>query len=489
MAKRSKIILFYIVSALFILLNVYFVIEKETLVVGILPIVLAFVLVAIFKMDKLLLSIVFLTPLSLPLRELFPELSFDMYLPTEPLLVGVLLLFIFKLFENKGFEKKVLTHPVTIVLWFYVGWMFITALTSTMPVVSIKYWLSKTWFLAAFYFLGVFLYRDKKNIYRFLALYCGAFLIVIAYAWVRHFALGFHNTQTAHFVMNPFYKDHTSYGAMLAFFIPFLMGVTFFKGFKGKIRFISGSVLVIFIAALVLSFSRAAWLSLVAGGGVWLIMKLKLRFRPLFITAVSVLAIIFVFQTQILMLLEQNDQESSANLGTHISSMTNITSDASNLERLNRWNCAIRMFEERPIFGWGPGTYMFKYAPFQLTKNRTIISTNSADRGNAHSEYLGPLAESGLLGMISFLLLSIMILYTGIHVYTRAKEKEIKMIVSSAIIGITTYLVHGFLNNFLDTDKASVPFWSCVAIIVIFDFYTKGISIAQPISSQNQDFL
>jgi O-antigen ligase len=116
-----------------------------------------------------------------------------------------------------------------------------------------------------------------------------------------------------------------------------------------------------------------------------------------------------------------------------------------------------------------------------LTKNRTFISTNSADGGNAHSEYLGPLAESGLLGMLSFMVLAAIILIIGIHAYGRSHEKDVRLIIISAIVGLVTYLVHGFLNNFLDTDKASVPFWSFVAIIVVFDLYTKEKEKGLPI--------
>ena len=460
-------------SVLFLVLNLYFVVQRETLIVSFLPIILAIVLVAIIRLDNLLLLVAFLTPLSLPLHNLVEGLSFDMFLPTEPLLFGILILFIFKLAENKGFDRAILKHPISYALYFYLGWMFVTSITSTLPVVSLKFWLSKLWFLAAFYFLGILLFRQKKNIYRFVGLYCGAFIVVIFYAWARHFSYGFNNDQAAHFVMNPFYKDHTSYGAMLAFFIPFLIGLTFSKDYCRRYRLLAGGALLLFSVALVLSYTRAAWLSLVIGAGVWTIIKLKLRFRPLFVTGLSIVAIILVFQTQILMFLERNNQESSSNLETHLSSMTNVSTDASNLERINRWSCAIQMFEEKPIFGWGPGTYMFQYAPFQLTKHRTIISTNSANRGNAHSEYLGPLAESGFLGMISFILLSIIILYTAVHAYTRAKDKEMRLIVLSAIIGLVTYLVHGFLNNFLDTDKASIPFWAFVAMIVVVDLYTK----------------
>ena len=92
--------------------------------------------------------------------------------------------------------------------------------------------------------------------------------------------------------------------------------------------------------------------------------------------------------------------QNTEDFNERIESISNVSSDASNLERFNRWNSAIRMFQERPIQGWGPGTYAFCYAPFQDSKDLTIISTNFGDGGNAHSEYLGPLAEQGLFGML-----------------------------------------------------------------------------------------
>ncbi|HKJ41449.1 MAG TPA: O-antigen ligase family protein [Sunxiuqinia sp.] len=473
LSKQVQIALFYIVSGVFLAINCYYLVSEETLMVNLLPFALAIILLAIMRLDKLLLLVTFFTPISLPLHELVSGLSFDMNLPTEPLLFGVLLLFIFQLAANRGFDKKILKHPISLALYFYLFWMLITTLTSTMPVVSFKFWLSKLWFLAAFYFLGIHLFKDRKNIYRFVGLYCGAFILVIFYAWSRHISYGLTDEQAAHFVMNPFYKDHTSYGAMLAFFIPFLLGLTFSSEYKIRNRILSGITLVLFSAALVFSYTRAAWLSLAVAFIVWLIIKLKIRFRPLFVTGITFVVLIILFQTQVLMFLERNNDQSSSNLATHITSMANVSTDASNLERINRWSSAIRMFEEKPVFGWGPGTYMFQYAPFQISNQRTIISTNAGDAGNAHSEYLGPLAESGLLGTLSFVLIAILILYVGIHTYTRAREKEVRLIVLSAIIGIVTYLVHGFLNNFLDTDKAAIPFWGFTAIIVLFDFYTR----------------
>jgi O-antigen ligase len=171
------------------------------------------------------------------------------------------------------------------------------------------------------------------------------------------------------------------------------------------------------------------------------------------------------------MKLEKNTQDSAQDFNKHIESISNISTDASNLERLNRWNSAFGMFKERPIFGWGPGTYSFEYAPFQHAEDKTIISTNNGDAGNAHSEYIGPLSESGLLGALTFIAIIICVLSSGFRLYYTLTDYETKKLVLVTLLGFFTYVVHGAINDFLDTDKASVPFWGFIAIIVAIDIY------------------
>lgn len=446
------------------------------MIVNALPLVFGIVLMAIYAFDKLLYLVVFFTPISLPLSEIMPGLSFDMFLPTEPLLFGILLLFILKCFADQKFDRAILVHPVSLAIYLSLFWLLVTSLTSTMPLVSIKFFLSRIWFIVGFYLLTAKLFNSGKNIEKFIWLYTLPLLIVIFYATYRHLGYGLWNKQAANFVANPLYNDHTAYGAALAMYLPFLFGFSFTKIYRPSVRIFVRVVLGILLAGLILSYARAAWISMVAALAVWIIIRLKVRFKPLFITFLVVLSIVLVFEKQILMYLERNNTESSANLTEHVSSISNISSDASNLERINRWSCAIRMFEDKPIFGWGPGTYMFNYAPYQLTGDRTIISTNSADGGNAHSEYLGPMAESGFMGLITFLILIISVVYTAIHAYTRAEDKRLKTIVMSALLGLITYYIHGTLNNFLDTDKLSVPFWGFSAIIVAIDIHTRNVA-------------
>ena len=171
------------------------------------------------------------------------------------------------------------------------------------------------------------------------------------------------------------------------------------------------------------------------------------------------------------MKLEKNRQDSATDFNKHIKSISNISTDASNLERINRWNSALRMWEERPVMGWGPGTYQFNYAPFQKSDEMTIISTNAGDMGNAHSEYIGPLAEQGVPGLTFILILVGTIIYTGTIIYSKAKNTHTRKFALAILIGLLTYFIHGTLNNFLDTDKLAVPVWAFVAMIVALDVY------------------
>jgi putative inorganic carbon (hco3(-)) transporter len=227
----------------------------------------------------------------------------------------------------------------------------------------------------------------------------------------------------------------------------------------------------LFVIALIFSYTRAAWISLILAFGFFLGMFIKLRLRIIFTIIGVLVGIFFLFKTEITISLERNRQDSSKNLSKHIKSITNISSDASNMERINRWKCAVRMFKERPLFGFGPGTYMFKYAPYQLKSEETIISTNAGLGGNAHSEYLGPLSESGLFSTITFLAIIITTLTTASRIYFRTKKRKVRIMALTLLIALLTYYFHGIVNNFLDSDKLSALFWGFTAMIVALDVY------------------
>lgn len=229
--------------------------------------------------------------------------------------------------------------------------------------------------------------------------------------------------------------------------------------------------MVILTVGLVLSYTRAAWLSIIAAAFVLVTMLLRFKLNTLLVIGLLAGSFVWFAQDELLISLERNKQDSSDDLQEHVESMSNVSSDASNLERLNRWNSAIALWEERPIVGWGPGTYQFVYAPFQRSSDLTIISTNNADGGNAHSEYLGPLSEQGLPGMLSFIALVLVVSYLSFRLAYSRFPLEHRITILSVWLGLVTYFVHGVLNNYLDTDKASAPFWGFIAVLVALDLF------------------
>ena len=186
-----------------------------------------------------------------------------------------------------------------------------------------------------------------------------------------------------------------------------------------------------------------------------------------------VAAVAFIKQDQILYSLESNKQGSADDLESHAQSMSNITTDPSNLERMNRWHCAILMFKERPLLGFGPGTYTFQYAPFQRPEDLTLISTNSGDLGKTHSEYFNALSDMGIIGFITWLGVFLASIFTGMQVvYDETKDPWKRSLAKALLLGLITYYVHAFLNNFSDFDKIAAPLWGFMAVLVALKYYT-----------------
>ncbi len=441
------------------------------------PLVLLAAIFAFVKMDKTLLLIYFLAPLSVPLRVLVPGLDVDFYITTEPFLAFLTLMFLIKSALFGHLDKRIFSHPVSIAVLFSLFWIFITSMTSTMPAVSFKFLISRLWFVIPFYFLAILLFRKPENLRSFIYLYSIALMIVVIYTFNNHLAYGLNDQQAANWMCYPFYNDHTSYGAALVMMIFGLIALYPLRSSKKTETLLIALGFGILFIGLVYSYTRAAWVSVAGVMALWVLIRLKIQFKWIVLGAlVTIISGILFFNT-VLDKLEKNEQDASGNFSEHITSITNISTDASNVERLNRWNSAFRMFHEKPLFGWGPGTYMFQYAPFQYEREKTIISTNLGDGGNAHSEYLGPMAESGFLGPIYFLAIGILSFWTGIRVYRKAASLRIRYIALTVTLGLTTYLLHGFLNNFLDTDKISALFWGFIAILVSLDIYSPKIAV------------
>lgn len=453
------------------LLNVVFIVTEQYWGL-LLPFILGIVALGVFALDKVLLFLVVATPLSVFYMD--ERLHLGMSLPTEPLLVGLLILLLARIFYYAGFDRRVASHPLAIALLAYLFWVFVTSITSTMPWVSFKFFLARTWFIGVFFFLFSQLFREKKNLYRVQWLYLVPLAAVVLYALVRLGQYGLEN-KASEWVMSPFFKEHTSYAAVLALYVPVAVCFTFMPRQNLNRRLSAGLISLVLLAGLVLSYSRAAWLGLMVASLAGLLIYYRVLGMSLLIGVLVGGGLFWHYQEDILMALQENTATSDGGIEEHVESVSNITTDDSNLERINRWKSAWRMFEDRPWFGHGPGTYMFRYAPYQKTYDMTLISTNAGDRGNAHSEFLGPLSEMGWPGPLFVAAIVLLTLLTGIRTYHRMPAGRLKWLTLALLIGLISYWVHGTLNNFLSLDKAALPVWSFSAALVVLDRYHRKL--------------
>jgi putative inorganic carbon (HCO3(-)) transporter len=436
------------------------------------PVVFAVYLV-FFRTHAAYQFLLFLIPLSIPITDVGGGLG--MSLPAEPFIwlffVGIVL----HIASGARTDIRIGLHPIVVAIAIYVLWTLASSVTSVMPFVSLKYSLSTLWFLAAFLVIPLHLFQKTEFIHTYLKWLITGTLILVLYTLYKHSGGGF-SRPYAHTAMRPFLPDHGVYAALLAMFIPygwiaFFKGEHFGMGWPLRI-FLAFASTVLFIGV-VFSFTRASWISLAVAAIAMGLLFFRVRLWMVLSVLFSTLAVIVFFWGDITNELSRNTQGSDDDFVKHLSSVYNISTDPSNLERLNRWDCAIHMFEERPLMGWGPGTYTFQYAPFQKSYNLTLISTHAGDVGNAHSEFMRPLAESGLPAFISFTAIVFLTIAYAWSSYLKTNNDQYRYLLLAVVGGLSTYFFHSLVNNYTEYDKIAAPFWGMIAAVVVLSIKVR----------------
>lgn len=441
--------------------------------VFLIPVAIAVLLFSIYKTEKFILLTGALAPLSINVNDIGGGLG--LAFPTEPMLIWIFCLLCVRFFLQGKSNLTPLKHPVVILIIIYALWLWLSSVYSSMPMVSFKFSLARTWYIVVFFIGGIYLFRKMQNIHYFFSALVVCTLILVIYTLIQHARYGFIRS-ASYGISWPFFPDHGMYAAAIAFCVSILFFYTFngaVFGIKPGWAPLLGFFLVVLLLGIVVSYTRATWLSLIAALGVYMLIKFRIKFYWIMLALVAVSSYGIINQDQLLYNLEANKQGSSDELEGHVKSVSNITTDPSNLERINRWKCAGRMVSERPLFGFGPGTFVFQYGPFQQSSEMTIISTNTGDLGDAHSEYFSAMSETGFPGMALWIGITLLTMAAAFRVIYHTEERKIKITALMALLGLVTYHVHAFLNNYSQYDKIAVPLWTFTAIIVVLDLRHK----------------
>jgi hypothetical protein len=411
-----------------------------------------------------LLVLAFILPLSVevPISD-----QMKINIPGEPMLAIAILIMGFEvlkkrpLFHDLFFGESKWTIPILSVF-------VISTLFSTMTMVSLKFSAINLGYILVFFLWQKLLFKERPDFFpKLLILFSLSQLFVLAFS-IYQFSGYNWNPVTTKGIFRPFYKDHTIFGAAEAILASFwLLYPIRLRSSKLKLIFLVLGI--IFLAGVFLSSSRAAFLSVLFFVFVWVALQLRLRIRHIALMFLLGFLIIVLYQNHLIRFLYSNKYVShdyNSSYVERIESSGNISTDISNLERLNRWYSGIKMAVEKPYTGFGPGTYQFKYIPYQnpklmnrlTVKNYWHIPENSG--GTAHSEYILALSEMGIFGLASLLLLIGRWFWIAFEKNSIDPQRK-NILIAFAVI--STYLFHGAFNNFLNTDKFAFLFWGFAA--------------------------
>jgi putative inorganic carbon (hco3(-)) transporter len=463
---------------------------------------------SVFKFD--LRSLFAITVLTLPLsiKVFFEPANTQVIYPGE-IFIGLLtfLFFVAVYRERKEFFKegrKFFRHPISILVYCYVIINIISLLLSSMFLVSLKATIVKLCYVTIFYFMTNYVVRSNmQNYFKVMQLYGIGLVVVVIYTLAMHFHFGLTKANSGHMSV-PFFNDHTIYAAAVAFFIPALLFISSLPArfsVSRKFAVVIISFTVLFLIAVFFAFSRAAWISLAGSLILFVLILTGLRFRSIVILTIITAGTIFFARHTLLDKFRENKIDSNrsyAGIYEQIFSVTNLSNDISNLERFNRWHSAYRMFLNKPLAGFGPGTYQFQYIRYQDKNEMSYISMDEplpvttsyhwtpedglvlpkeidllrGRGGTAHSEYLLALSEGGIFSFIIFIGFLVLALYTAMKIYSSTEDRKMKTVSLIMLLCLATYFVHGLFNNYLDDCKLAFLFWGTLSGLAMLDSFT-----------------
>lgn len=479
--SRSKNRLF--LALLLVVSGMVWAVMASAFWVLVIPPAILVVYACILYTEKALLIFGALTPLAINIEDLGG--GFGLSLPTEPVYIFLFVLLGIHIYKERAVNLLYLKHPVVLFVSLYLAWLWLATIFSSMPLVSAKYSLARTWYITLFFYLGLLIFSNYERIHFYLKWFTAFTLLMVGYTLATHAQYDF-SRSASYGISWPFFPDHGMYAAAMAYVV-FVLFIYAFYVRQFNMPIVAGPILVfllvILLFAILVSFTRATWLSLIVASGTWLLTRFRVRFYWIVLVFLVVGVTAILKQNDIQFAMEANKQGSSDELEGHVKSVSNISTDPSNLERINRWKCAARMVSERPIFGFGPGTYVFQYGPFQKSSELTIISTQSGDLGDAHSEYFSAMSETGFVGMFFWLGIVFATLSSAFSIIYTTTSVKIRLTTYMVLLGLVAYHSHAVLNNYSQYDKLAVPLWAFTAIIVALDIRNKRLIRAEKVNT------
>lgn len=232
---------------------------------------------------------------------------------------------------------------------------------------------------------------------------------------------------------------------LLGGFLVTIMSIAAGVGCKNsslRLRVILGLFVALLGLCLLLTYSRGAWISVLA-----VIAFFGLVFNRKIFWLMLVLPIAAFFAQDVLI--------------ERLMSILNPTDTSSTL-RLALWESTIAMIVDKPFFGIGWGAYWMVYPEYDF-----FINDSSTKIVHAHNMYLNFAAEIGIPGLIAFLGIIFGHIRAAVQVLGSAADELAGGLMLGIAAGMVGLVVNGFTDYIMFNIQMSMLFWLLNAVVVV----------------------
>ncbi len=385
--------------------------------------------------------------------------------PDEPImwLLSVLLIFHFILYRKEIGERKINSWIIRLLL-LHLAWILVSSILSQYPLLSMKFLAAKSWYILALGLGTWYCLKDRRDVFKVAVILMATMLPVVTLIFLQHFQTVF-SFESVNASVQPFFRNHVNYGAFLVCMIPLpIAGFILFRRF----RWIFGFIIIFWLAALFLSYSRGAWMALVVGGVTVLAIRYKfLHWLTGFFFLLLATVILYLGSGNRYLNYRPDFERTiyHQEFMDHLKATYRLT-DLSTAERFHRWIGGMRMTEGHLLHGYGPNSFFYEYKPYTVTAFQTYVSKNE-EQSTVHNYFLLLLIEQGVPGLLTFCLLLGALFYYVQQWYHNASDRTEKVFAATvaAILGMIVSL--NMLSDLVETDKIGGLFFICLGILCI----------------------
>ena len=197
----------------------------------------------------------------------------------------------------------------------------------------------------------------------------------------------------------------------------------------------------ILAAGLLVSWSRGAWLGFLVATIVVIIIHSGRYALPIVAGSIIILLVFWAgngMPTAVTSIADRMVGSITYLDTTNIQSVEITDENFANIERIAHWLAGLEMFGDHPWLGVGAGNYPAAYPIYALPRWQDAL-------GHAHNAYINIAAETGIIGLVSYLIL----LATAFS-YVWLRIKMYNHYTKAVAIGIFGVLVHLSVHNLFD---------------------------------------